>query len=166
MPRWPFGITKRLNSNFERDLLSTQRNNPCIISLDAKARVEQQIKRPSQHQMGFEQPSETFTPANKSEGATDSGGTQSNTTKSSNISGAYRDISLEREAMEQAISDSKLQMPTGLALSRGFGDATLSQMMGICDDEQLVKLLVSLSPENSIFDKRPEFHQRRLLGRL
>lgn len=60
--------------------------------------------------------------------------------------------------MEQAKTpESKLQIPTYLALSRGFGVATSSQMMGIGDDEQLVKWLVSLGPGSDMFDGNPEF---------
>lgn len=48
-------------------------------------------------------------------------------------------------------------MPTSLALLRGFGGATLSQMMGIAYDEVLVKQRVFLGPGNSAFGKRLEF---------
>ncbi|KFY87246.1 hypothetical protein V500_07049 [Pseudogymnoascus sp. VKM F-4518 (FW-2643)] len=146
-------------AKFERDLAKTRSNTPSVLPLDAKALEKQQTKGPYQHQREFEQFSETFMPRNEGERPTSLGSTHANATKSSNILGASSRVSsVEREAMEQAkVPDSKLQMPTSLALSRGFGGATLSQMMGIDYDEQLIKQLVSLNPGSFMFDKQPEF---------
>ncbi|OBT67166.1 hypothetical protein VE03_02662 [Pseudogymnoascus sp. 23342-1-I1] len=122
-------------------------------------REKQKVKGSSQHQKEIEQLSETCMSQNEGGTATSPDGAQANNSKALDLSGAASKISSTGRGArgEARVSDSKLQMPTSLALSRGFGGATLSQMMGIGDDEQLVKRLVSLSPESSMFDKRPEF---------
>ncbi|OBT85125.1 hypothetical protein VE02_06468 [Pseudogymnoascus sp. 03VT05] len=146
-------------AKFEQDLLSTRSNTPEVLPSDATSPEKQQTKGPSQDQRELEQFSETFVSQNEGERATGPGGTQANATEVMNLLDAPSTInSPERGDMERTKTpDSKLQMPTCLALSRGFGVATLSQMMGIGDDEQLVKRLISLSPGSSMFDKRHEF---------
>ncbi|KFY28186.1 hypothetical protein V491_00587 [Pseudogymnoascus sp. VKM F-3775] len=144
---------------FERELLSTPSNIPNILSLHVKVRDKQKTTRPSQYGGEFEHFPDTFIPQNKSESSASPGVAQVDTTKLLKPLGAScRVRSAERGAMEKSKnSGSKLQMSTSLALSKGFGGTTLSQIMGIGDDEQLVKWLVSLGPESSMLDRRPEF---------
>lgn len=139
-------------AKFERDLLLTRGNTSEVLQ-------KQKTKRPSQHKRECEQFSETFMPQNEDEREISPGSTQSNATEVINLLGTRSTAnSPERGDMEQEKTpDSKFQMPTTLALSRGFGGATLSQMMGIGDDERLMKRLVSLGPGDAIFDRQPEF---------
>ncbi|KFZ14418.1 hypothetical protein V501_03236 [Pseudogymnoascus sp. VKM F-4519 (FW-2642)] len=146
-------------AKFERDLLSTRSNAPEALSSGANAPEKRKTKRTSQHKRECEQFPETTMSQNEDEREIGPGGTQANATEVINLLGTRSTAnSPERGDMEQEKTpDSKFQMPTTLALSRGFGGATLSQMMGIGDDEQLVEQLVSLGPGDAIFDRQRRF---------
>ncbi|OBT78772.1 hypothetical protein VF21_02524 [Pseudogymnoascus sp. 05NY08] len=140
-------------AKFEQDFLSTQSNNTDILPLDEIHHEKEQSKGSSEHQRELEQFSETM-PRNERESTTGPSDTPANGTKAGDLLGTCSEFGFaEIEAMEQA----KVLMPTYLALSRGFGGATLCQMMGIGDDEQLVERLVCLGPESAMLDKQPEF---------
>lgn len=129
--------------------------NAALITVGDENR---QSRRPSQRQSELGELVKPCILRNEGE-ATSPGGTQTGTTRAFTLVDATTRLSAEHTELLQhvEVSDTKLQMLTGLSLSRGFGGATLSQMIGIGTDEELVQQQVSLSPESSMLDEWPEF---------
>lgn len=145
-------------AKFGRELLSTPSNIPSVLALDVKVLDKQATSGPSKYRRDFEHLSDTLIPQRKDEIPVSPGGALVDAAKSFKPPGtSCRVGSMERGMELSENPGSKLQMPTNLALSKGFGGATLSQMMGIGDDEQLMKWLVTLGPESSMLNKRPGF---------
>lgn len=145
-------------AKFGRELLSTPSDIPSVLALDVKVLDKQTTSKPSEYRREFEHLSDTLIPQRNDERSVSPGGALVDVAKSFKPLGTSCRVSSMERGMEQSGNPgSKLQMPTNLALSKGFGGATLSQVMGIGDDEQLMKWLVYLGPQSSMLDKRPEF---------